>query len=104
MTLQILYPEGKSIPTIPRNLITNFSNIICDSDIHSGWPHIKGTRILATDIFRSQVQGYSLNNMIMEFKEMGVLVSKEQLEEAFLFTLEWLRYSLNEEKNSKTSK
>jgi len=53
MTLQVLFPENNSIPQIPNKLFQDFPNIVSDPEIHSGWPHIKGTRILAMDIFRA---------------------------------------------------
>ena len=80
MALQILFPEKKQLPIIPKRLFSQFPNIVSDPGIHSGWPHIKGTRILAPDIFRAQVQGYSLDKMIMEFSEMGVKITEKQLE------------------------
>lgn len=105
MTLQVLFSEGNNIPQIPNKLFEDYPNIKIDPKIQGGWPHIKGTRIVATDIFRAQVAGNSLQKMIMEFREMGSTVTEEQLEEAFRFTLAWLSYTINDgEKTQQTSK
>ncbi len=104
MLNQILSQEGDLIPSIPTSLQATFPHIVTDPAIHAGWPHIKGTRILAVDVFRAQVKGYSSTQMIMEFKEMGVSVSEKELDEAFRFTLEWLRDSTHGKKSSKASK
>lgn len=100
---QVFFPKENSLPSIATKLLNQFPNIAIDPDIHSGWPHIKGTRVLATDILRAQIQGYSLETMIMEFKEMGVKVTKEQLVEACRFTIKWMNY-LDEKKASKSSR
>jgi len=101
MLNKILFPEGDVIPQLPIDLQTEFPHIITDQEIHAGWPHIKGTRILAIDIFRAQVKGYSFSKMIMDFKEMGITVSEKELLEAFRFIVEWLR--LDAQKASKIS-
>ena len=103
MLNQILSPEGDLIPHIPTKFQAEFPHVVSDPHIHGGWPHIKGTRILAMDIFRAQVKGYSFNKMIMDFKEMGIKVSEQELKEAFRFILEWLRY-VDEKESAKTSK
>lgn len=99
--IQVFFPENNILPFLSRQLFDRFPYITSDPTIHSGWPHIKGTRILASDILRGIIQGYSLETMIMQFKEMGIKVSKEALIEACKFTVEWM-YLLNEKKTSKT--
>ena len=102
--LQILFPETISLPFVPNKLFQQFPNISSDPDIHAGWPVIKGTRILATDIFRAQVRGDSTDELIMQFKEMGIKnVTKNILNEAFRFTLKWME-SLDEKKAKKISR
>ncbi len=53
--------------------------------------------MLALDIFRARIKGYSPQNIIMQFKEMDVNITLEQLNQAFSFTVEWL-YSLHAKK------
>lgn len=101
--IQIFYPEGNTAPQIPNTLMSKFPDISCDPQVHDGWPHIKGTRILATDILRGQIQGYSPETMLMEFNQMGIKVTKTQLLEAQNFTIAWL-YQLNEKKASKATR
>lgn len=100
---QAFFQENKLLTAIPSSLFANFPQITTNPDIHSGLPHIKGTRILATDVFRAQIQGYSFDQMLMEFKEMEVPVSKSQLEQAFSFTVELL-HLFNEKEASKRTK
>ena len=100
---QILFPNGDTVPPIPAKFQTAFPHIITDPGIHAGWPHIKGTRILAIDIFRAQVKGYSFNKMLMDFKEMGITVSEIELKEAFKFILEWWIY-IDGKESAKTSR
>ncbi len=101
--MQVFFPEESKLPYLPKSLFSKYGCIVSDPAIHSSWPHIKGTRILASDILRAQIQGYSLQKMIMQFKEMGISVDKEALIEACKFTIEWM-HLLNEKKSPKTSK
>lgn len=98
-SIQALFSEGK-IPYLPKELLEKFSSISTDPKIHSGWPHIKGTRILATHVFRAQVKGYSFESMLRDFRKMDVKLTKIELEEAYRFTIEWLHY-LNEKEGKK---
>lgn len=88
---QILFSEGDTIPHIPTKFQTEYPHIVTDPGIHAGWPHIKGSRILATDIFQAQVKRYSYSKMIMDFKDMGITVTEKELYEAFMFTLAWIQ-------------
>lgn len=102
--LQVLFPETITLPYISKNLFQQFPNITSDPKIHAGWPVIKGTRILATDIFRAQVEGHSVSELTMQFKEMGIKnISKDILNEAFRFTIKWMN-SLDEKKSLRTSR
>lgn len=98
MTQDILFPEtGERLPIPPSYLLAKFKSITTTPEIHSGLPHIKNTRILAADIFRAIVKGYSYERILMDFKEIGVSVSKRDLEDAFNFTVSWLNKTINEE-------
>ncbi len=99
-SLQILFAEGKTKPAIPEKLFHRYPAISSDLKIHSGYPHIKGTRILVLDIFRALMKGTSLNSISKEFKSMNITVKRESLEEAYRFTVDWLHY-LNEKEISK---
>lgn len=104
MSLQQILTFQGNLPPVPKKLLLDYPNIAINPEIHSGLPHIKGTRILAFDIFRSQVKGHSINSMILDFKTMGVIVSEKQLEEAVRFTLDWLHDIIHGQKTSKASK
>ena len=99
-SINALFTEGN--PKIPKKIIESYPYIVIDQSVNSGWPHIKNTRILATDIFKAQVKGYSYNSLIEDFKSMGVQINKKALEQAYMFTIEWLHY-LNAKKNSRIS-
>jgi uncharacterized protein (DUF433 family) len=101
--MQVFYPESNLLPSLPPSILSRYHFINRDPQIHGGWPHIKGTRILASDIFRAQIQGHSLEDIRMQFMEMGVKVSKEALMEACSFTLEWM-FHLNETSTTKASR
>lgn len=101
--LQVFFPEYNTLPFMPKKLFSEYLSIVSDPDIHSGWPHIKGTRILASDVLRAQIQGYSIEAMLMQFQEMGVYVKKEALTEACRFTIEWM-HSLNEKETPKVAR
>jgi uncharacterized protein (DUF433 family) len=101
-SLQALFTEGKKKPTIPTKLFTAFPLISSDPAILSGWPHIKGTRVLVTDIFKAQIKGYSYDSLISDFNSMGVKINKSALKEAYLFTIEWL-HCLNEKNSFRTA-
>lgn len=104
MTLfQAFFQENKLLTPVPRSLFVKYPHITTDPDVHSGLPHIKNTRITTSDVFRGQIQGYSLDQMLMEFKEIGVPVSKKELEEAIGFTIELLNI-FNEKDSSKGKK
>lgn len=104
MTLfRAFFQENKLLTTLPSSLYVKYPHITTDAGVHSGLPHIKNTRILTSDVFRAQIQGYSLNQMLMEFKEIGVPVSKQELEEAIGFTIELLNI-FNEKDSSKRAK
>lgn len=105
MTATQIFNQGDmDIPKFPINIWKIYPNIISDPQIHSGWPSIKGTRIIATDILRSQVEGYSLDAMIMEFKQIGATVTKKMLQEAIDFSIDWLHFLKNETTSRKTSR
>ncbi|PIZ63969.1 hypothetical protein CO051_03710 [Candidatus Roizmanbacteria bacterium CG_4_9_14_0_2_um_filter_39_13] len=101
-SLNALFNEGEHLPLIPSKLLRSFSFISTDPKIRSGWPHIKNTRVLVTDIFRAQVRGNTIESMVKDFKSMGIKINSEALEEAYKFTLEWLHY-LNEKEKNNTS-
>lgn len=101
-SLNALFSEGKSAPAVPQKIIKSFRYISIDPQIRSGWPHIKNTRILVTDVFKAQVKGSSFESLLSDFKEMGIKIDKKALEEAYMFTIEWLHY-LNAKKTSRTS-
>lgn len=103
MTEEILFPKSHTKPKIPQNLLQKYTNIVVSPQIRSGRPHIQNTRILAVDIFRANVKGYTYDRLIMDFKEMGVKVTKRELEDAFNFTLSWLNEASNE-REKKASK
>lgn len=103
MTQEILFPNSHTKPKISQNLLQKYTNIAVNPQIHSGWPHIQNTRILAVDIFRAIVKGYTYERITMDFKEMGVRVTKIELEDAFNFTLSWLNEASNE-REKKASK
>lgn len=100
---QLIHANKDILRFIPRGLLSDYKSIATNPEIHGGQPHIKGTRILALDVLLGQLQGYSLDKMILEFKEMGVKVKKDQMIEARQFSIDWL-HSLNEKKAAKTSK
>lgn len=99
-SLNALFNEGENLPSIPNKLLRSFTFISTDPKIRSGWPHIKNTRILATDIFKAQVRGITVESMVKDFKSMGIKINREALEEAYKFTLEWLYYLNGKEKNN----
>lgn len=101
--MQVLFSESGQIPQLKRNLISKYPDISTDPAIQGGWPIIKSTRVLAFDIFRARIKGYSSQDIIMQFKEMDVHLTLEQLNQAFSFTLEWL-YSLHAKKKIRTTK
>lgn len=101
--LQIFFPEQNTLPFMSKKLFSEYPSIKSDPDIHSGWPHIRGTRILASDVLRAQIQGYSIEAMRMQFQEMGVSVKNEALTEACRFTIEWM-HILNEKEASKAAR
>lgn len=89
----ILSYEGKFNLKLPSSFVNRFPNINLDPNIHSGRPHIKGTRVLAADIFKANaIKGYSLGKIRMEFKEMGIDLDEKILDEAISFTLSLLQY------------
>ena len=90
MIQQIINPGENKPPKIQSQLLESYNNIVTDTDIHNGWPHIKGTKILAFDIFRSVIEGHSLPSILFNLKKIGVKAKQEQLVEAFNFTLQWL--------------
>lgn len=94
-SMKALFTEGKKRPSIPQELFNTFPHISSDPEIRSGWPHIKGTRVLVTDIFRAQIKGYSFDTLLSDLNSMGIKIKKIALEEAYRFTIEWLHY-LNE--------
>ncbi len=96
--LQALFQELGVIPQLNKNLLSKYPDIAIDPEIQSGWPCIKGTRVRVIDIFRATVKGYSNKKIIMQFQEMDVKLTNEQLNQAFSFTLEWIN-SLNASKN-----
>lgn len=101
--MQVFFPKENTRLSLPKNLFSEYKYISSDPAIHAGWPHIKSTRILASDILRAQIQGYSLDTMILQFKEMGISVTKGALIEACKFTIEWM-HILNEKESSKATK
>lgn len=102
--LQVLFPEKTNLPYLSNNLLQQFPEIVSDPNIHSGWPVIKGTRILATDIFRAQVEEHSAEELILQFKEIGIKhITSNIINEAVRFTLKWMS-SLDEKKSQKTSR
>ena len=101
-SLNALFNEGKTVPIVPNKLLKSFTYIATDPAVRSGWPHIKNTRILVTDIFRAQVKGNSPEALLKDFEEMGVKVKRSALDEAYRFTVEWLFY-LNERESPHTS-
>ncbi len=105
MTASQIFNQGNiDIPKFPINIWNNYPHIISDPEIHGGWPSIKGTRIIATDILRSQIEGYSLDAMIMEFKQIGATVTKEMLQEAIDFSIDWLHFLKNETTSKRASR
>ncbi len=99
MIRQIAYPGENKPPKIQSRLLESYSFIVTDPSIHNGWPHIKGTKILAFDIFRSVIEGHSLQSILFNLKKIGVKATQEQLSESFNFTLHWLStLYLNEKK------
>lgn len=102
ISFNLLFTEG-SPPRIPKKLIRSYPAIAISPRIRSGWPHIKNTRILATDIFRAQVKGSTYATLLEDFRGMGVKINKEAFEQAYGFTIEWLNYLYNAKKGSKTS-
>ena len=100
----VLFPTGKYEANLHvNNIFSKYPNVVSDYKIHSGWPHIKGTRILASDIFRAVAKGSTYNDLIMDFKQMDISVSKGALEEAVRFTIDLLHY-FNEKKTSGTER
>jgi uncharacterized protein (DUF433 family) len=105
MTATQIFNQGSTeIPNFPINIWRNYPHIISDPEIHSGWPSIKGTRIIATDILRSQIEGYTLDAMLMEFKQLGAKVTKEMLQEAIDFSIDWLHFLKNEKTSNRASR
>lgn len=93
------------IKFLPKSsLLTEFPHIAIDPLVQGGQPHIKGTRILASEVFIAQLEKISLDKLIMEYKQIDVHVSKEQLQEAFQFTLASISRYLHEKKTSKRNK
>ncbi len=101
--LQTLFQETGQIPQFNKNLLSKHPEVSRNSEIQSGWPCIKGTRVRVVDIFRATVKGYTNEKIIMQFKEMEVNLTTKQLNDAFNFTLEWLN-DLNARKNKQASR
>lgn len=90
------------IKFLPKSsLLSEYSHIAIDPLIQGGQPHIKGTRILASEVFIAQLEKISIDKLLLEYKHIGVDVTKDQLREAFKFTLESIARYLNERKTSK---
>lgn len=100
--LQSLFQDIGNMPQLKKSLLSKYPYVAMDPEIQSGWPCIKETRVRVVDIFRATVKGYSNKKIIMQFKEMDVNLTTEQLNQAFCFTLEWINF-LNASKNIKTS-
>lgn len=99
---QYLIPEGKFPQNIPNSLFLKFNKISTDPQVHSGWPHIKGTRILASDVLRSFIQYEELGQLIKEYRKMGAHVSSGDLDQALRFMIAWMNLDLNETKSKAT--
>lgn len=103
-TYQYWYPEGKLSISIPSSLFKKYNRISSDNEIHSGWPHIKGTRILTSEVFRNWAEYKYPEQMVKQYKAVGVRVSTNDLNQAFRFMIAWMHKELNESKRSKISR
>lgn len=83
------------------SLLDEFPSVGIDPMIHSGQPHIIGTRILASEVFIAQLEKITLDQLLMEYRSMDIKVEKKQLQEAFRFTLESIKRFLDEKKTTK---
>jgi len=86
---------------IPSSILSKYKYIAIDPSIQGGMPHIKGTRVIVFDVFIAQMEKISLNQLIMEYKNMGTTVTNNQLKEAFEFSLEALSKFIHGKKASK---
>lgn len=89
---------------IPSSIFIKYKYITVDPAIQSGRPHIRGTRVIASDVFVAQMEKITLDQLIIDYKRLGINVTKEQLREAFEFTLESITRYIHGKKAKKTSK
>ncbi|HCS78574.1 TPA: hypothetical protein DIV55_02420 [Patescibacteria group bacterium] len=101
--LQQIFSDTSGNPTFHKSLLTKYPTVSINPNIQGGWPVIKGTRVTTIDIFRAIIKGHSPESIILQFKEMGVSLNKDQLDNAFRFSLEWL-YFLHAKREKKATK
>lgn len=97
---QYLIPQGSLPKVIPSYLFKRYTRIASDPDIHSGWPHIRGTRVLTSDVFKNWLQFNQIDRLAKEYKSIGAKVSDNDLNQALEFMIAWMSINLNETKKT----
>lgn len=101
-SLQLLFSQHNKAPNVPDRLLKTYRYISVNKNIHSGWPHIKNTRILTLDVLKASLRENSIDTMLLGYSELGINVKKQAIEEALQFTIDWL-HEVNEKTSSKTT-
>lgn len=96
--------SSEFIHFIQPSLVSKYKYISINSEIQSGLPCIKGTRIVVFEVFIAQMQGYSIDKLILDYKEMKTPVTREKLLEAFEFSAEVVSRFIHEKRASAKSK